>query len=62
MEAVVIDKPLGGVKVKLRLWTGEVLQVDRAYFPLRGPINVGDRLDVAFKEFKWVTAAKRMEK
>ena len=62
MEAVVIEKPFHGVEVKLRLWTGEVLHVDRAFLPLSGPINVGDRLDIAFKEFKWIMAARRLEK
>lgn len=62
MEAVVIEKPFHGVEIKLRLWTGEVLHVDRAFVPLSGPLNIGDRLDVQLKEFKWIMAARSLQK
>jgi len=59
MDAVVIGKELGGSYLKVRLWTGEVLRLHRGQIPWRGPVAIGERLDIAVKERKVVTRVRK---
>lgn len=59
MEAEVLAVFGGGTMVKLRLWTGEVVTAHRGQLPFRGPVVVGEKLDVAVKPVLVVTDAKR---
>ena len=58
MEAQVIGKPIGFIKVQL--WTGETLILPRAQIPWRGPIAIGDKFDVGVQLVKVATEVRRL--
>jgi hypothetical protein len=59
VEAQVIDKPIGGCFIKIRLRTGEKLILSRAQFPWSGPIAIGDKVDVRVQLMKVATEVRR---
>ena len=62
MEATLIERRLDGYRWRLRLWTGEVLDLRRSEIPIRGMLKVGDVLDVVVVPKPRLVAAQRKPK
>ena len=59
MEAEVVR--INGMWVRVRLWTGQVVQGHRGRFQFRGPLKVGDKLDVEVRPTWELLEARRAD-